>query len=99
MNQERLLKIILAPVVSEKSVRIADLNRQFVFKVMLDATKPEVRAAVETLFKVQVDSVQMLTVKGKKRVFRQIRGKRSDWKKAFVKLKEGCHIDFSSFAS
>ena len=95
MNEERLLNIILAPIVSEKSMRIADQNRQFVFKVVTDANKPEIKSAVEKLFKVAVKSVQVSVVKGKSRMFRQTLGKRSNWKKAYVTLMEGHDIDFS----
>ena len=78
MNQERLMQVILAPVVSEKSTLVADKNEQVVFKVATDATKPEVKAAVELLFKVQVDSVQILNVKGKVKRFGRFIGRRSD---------------------
>ena len=64
MNQERLLQVLLAPQVSEKATYVADKNNQVVFKVAADATKPEIKAAVELLFKVEVDAVQVLNVKG-----------------------------------
>ena len=96
MNQERLMTIILAPVISEKSTMIADKLEQVAFKVVADATKPEVKAAVELLFKVQVDSVQILNVKGKQKRFGRFMGRRSDVRKAYVSLKPGQQIDFQS---
>lgn len=96
MNQERLMQVILAPVVSEKSTLVADKNEQVVFKVATDATKPEVKAAVELLFNVKVDSVQILNVKGKVKRFGRFTGRRSDWKKAYVSLTPGQEIDFSA---
>ena len=96
MNQERLTQVILAPVVSEKSTLVADKYEQDVFKVATDATKPEVKAAVELLFNVKVDSVQILNVKGKVKRFGRFTGRRSDWKKAYVSLTPGQEIDFSA---
>ncbi|ACO73250.1 50S ribosomal protein L23 [Laribacter hongkongensis] len=96
MNQERLMQVILAPVVSEKSTRVADKYQQVVFKVAGDATKPEVKAAVELLFNVKVDGVQMLNVKGKAKRFGRFTGRRSDWKKAYVSLVEGQEIDLTA---
>ena len=96
MNQERLTQVILAPVVSEKSTLVADKYEQVVFKVATDATKPEVKAAVELLFNVKVDSVQVLNVKGKVKRFGRFTGRRSDWKKAYVSLTPGQEIDFSA---
>lgn len=96
MNQERLMQVILAPVVSEKSTLVADKYEQVVFKVATDATKPEVKAAVELLFNVKVDSVQILNVKGKVKRFGRFTGRRSDWKKAYVSLTPGQEIDFSA---
>ena len=94
MNQERLMKVLLAPIVSEKSTRLADANRQFVFKVMPNASKPEVRKAVEMMFDVKVTGVQIANVRGKTKRFGQMEGKRADWKKAYVTLAEGHDIDF-----
>jgi large subunit ribosomal protein L23 len=94
MNQERLMKVLIAPIVSEKSTRVADSNRQFVFKVVKDASKPDVRKAVELMFDVKVDGVQIANVRGKTKRFGQSLGKRSDWKKAYVTLAEGHDIDF-----
>jgi len=94
MNQERLMKVLLSPIVSEKSTRLADAHRQFAFKVMKDASKPEVRKAVELMFDVKVENVQIANVNGKTKRFGQSMGKRSDWKKAYVTLAEGHDIDF-----
>lgn len=95
MNKERLLKVLLNPLVSEKSVGAADESRQFSFRVAIDATKPEIARAVELLFEVEVERVHVLRVKGKRKRFGQMEGKRADWKKAMVKLKEGHDIDFA----
>jgi large subunit ribosomal protein L23 len=94
MNQERLLKVLLAPHVSEKSNRVAERYNQVVFKVARDATKPEIKDAVELLFKVTVKGVTILNVKGKRKRFGMIHGRRSDWKKAYVSLEAGHEIDF-----
>lgn len=94
MNQERLLQVLLAPQISEKATYVADKYEQVVFRVASDATKPEIKAAVELLFKVQVESVQVLNVKGKVKRFRQTTGRRKGWKKAFVCLKPGQEINF-----
>jgi large subunit ribosomal protein L23 len=94
MNQERLLKVLLAPHLSEKSSVVADANNQYVFRVVTDASKPEIKAAVEHLFNVSVDAVRVSTVKGKIKRFGQRMGQRSDWKKAYVTLKEGQEISF-----
>jgi len=95
MNQERLLQVVLGPHVSEKSARLADKHRQVCFKVMRDATKAEIRAAVEKLFAVKVEDVTVATQHGKLKRFGQSIGHRQDWKKAFVTLAEGHDIDFS----
>lgn len=94
MNQERLLKILLAPHVSEKSNRVAEQYNQVVFKVARDATKPEIKGAVELLFNVKVKGVTVANVKGKRKRFGAIYGRRSDWKKAYVCLEAGHEIDF-----
>ncbi len=93
MNQERLLKVLLGPLVSEKSTRLAEQSQQFVFKVLPDATKPEIKKAVEMLFDVNVKAVRVLNVKGKSKRFGRTPGRRSDWKKAYVRLQEGQEID------
>ena len=94
MSEERLMKLLLSPHVSEKSTRIADKNRQFVFKVVPDATKPEIKQAVELMFKVEVEGVQVVNVAGKRKRFGRMSGRRPDWKKAYVRLKPGHDIDF-----
>lgn len=93
-SQERLLQVLLAPQISEKATFVAEKNEQIIFRVSADATKPEVKAAVEQLFKVQVDSVQILNVKGKVKRFGRSIGQRKGWKKAFVCLKPGQEINF-----
>ena len=95
-SQERLLKVILGPVVSEKATEIADARSQFTFKVATDATKAEIKSAVEMLFKKDVDSVQVVNVKGKKKRTGQRLGQRKNWKKAYVCLKPGQDIDITS---
>ncbi len=95
-NDARLMQVILAPQVSEKSTYVADKHEQVIFRVASDATKPEVKAAVELLFKVQVESVQIANVKGKQKRFGRFMGSRSDWKKAFVCLKPGQEINFTA---
>ena len=93
---ERLMQVLLAPQVSEKSTMVGDKNRQIVFRVASSATKPEVRAAVELMFKVQVATVQILCVKGKvKRAGRHL-GRRDNWKKAYVGLRPGQEINFAA---
>ena len=94
MNKERLMKVLLEPRVTEKSTQIGEKHRQFVFKVASDANKPEIKQAVELMFEVQVDSVQVVSVRGKNKTFKQIRGRRPGWKKAYVTLKPGYDIDF-----
>jgi large subunit ribosomal protein L23 len=96
LNQERLMTILLAPVISEKSTMVADKLEQVAFKVVSDATKPEVKAAVELMFKVQVESVSILNVKGKQKRFGRFMGRRSDVRKAYVSLKPGQNIDFQA---
>ncbi len=98
MNQERLMKVLLGPVISEKSTLAADRNGQFVFRVTTDATKQEIGRAVELMFDVQVDNVRVLNVKGKRKRFGNRRGSRSDWRKAYVRLKPGQDIDFGGGA-
>ena len=94
MNQERLMQVLLAPQVSEKATYVADKNEQVIFRVAPDATKPEVKAAVELLFKVAVESVQIANVKGKQKRFGRFMGSRKNWKKAYVCLKPGQEINF-----
>lgn len=94
MNQEALMNLIVAPRVTEKSTMIGDKHRQYVFRVLKSANKNQIKKAVELMFNVEVASVQVSNVKGKLKVFKQEPGKRSDWKKAYVKLKPGFDIDF-----
>lgn len=94
MNQERLMQVLLAPQISEKATYVADKHEQVVFRVSSDATKPEIKAAVELLFKVEVEAVQVLNVKGKVKRFKGATGRRKGWKKAFVSLKAGQEINF-----
>lgn len=93
---DRLTQVLLAPQVSEKSTFVAEKNEQVVFRVASDATKPEIKAAVELLFKVQVESVQVLNVKGKEKRFGKFMGRRNNWKKAYVSLKPGQEINFQA---
>jgi large subunit ribosomal protein L23 len=94
MNREQLMKVLLAPIVSEKSTRLADANRQFVFRVLPGASKPDIRKAVELMFDVKVDDVQVSNVRGKVKRHGASVGRRADWKKAYVTLAEGHDIDF-----
>lgn len=94
MNQERLMQVLLAPQISEKATFVADKHEQVVFRVASDATKPEIKAAVELLFKVEVEAVQVANVKGKVKRFKGAVGRRKGWKKAFVSLKPGQEINF-----
>ncbi len=94
MNQQRLMQVLLAPQISEKATYVADKNEQVVFRVASDATKPEVKAAVELLFKVSVESVQIANVKGKQKKFGRFMVSRKNWKKAYVCLKPGQEINF-----
>jgi large subunit ribosomal protein L23 len=95
INRERLYQVLMAPIVSEKSTMIADKHEQIAFKVRPDATKPEVKAAVELLFKVQVESVQILNRKGKQKKFGRFEGRRDNLRKAYVSLKPGQEINFA----
>ncbi len=95
MNEERLLQVLLSPHVSEKSTRLADEARQHAFKVAPDATKLEVRKAVEKLFDVKVQAVRIVNTKGKVKRF----GQRSGWKKAYVTLEPGHDIDLTGMES
>lgn len=89
------MKVLLAPQISEKATRVADKNRQVIFRVTTDATKPEIKAAVEMMFKVNVDNVQVACVKGKAKGGRYP-GRRNNWKKAYVCLAAGQEINFSA---
>jgi len=93
MNQERLIQIIRDPIISEKSTIVTNKYQQSVFRVASDATKVEVKVAVEMLFDVKVQSVNIVNIKGKKKRFGRIFGRRKDWKKAYVSLLPGQTID------
>lgn len=95
-NPQRLMEVLLVPQVSEKSTFVADKNDQVVFRVAQNATKPEIKAAVELMFKVQVEGVQTAVVKGKQKRFGRMMGRRKNWKKAYVCLKPGQEINFSA---
>lgn len=95
-NPEQLMSVVLAPVVSEKSTRVADKDRQYVFRVADAATKPEIKAAVELLFKTKVDAVTVSRVKGKEKRFGRFLGRRRNWKKAYVRLAAGQEINFAA---
>ena len=92
MNEERLLKVLVGPHISEKATLLADVANQHVFKVANDATREEVKAAVEKLFEVQVTSVRVANMKGKSKRFGRFTGRRNNWKKAYVTLAEGQDI-------
>ncbi len=96
MNRERLMNVLLSPHVSEKGTTLADQYKQFVFKVAKDAQKPEIARAVEWLFDVEVASVRVVNVKGKVKRFGRTLGRRKHWKKAYVGLKAGYDIDFTT---
>lgn len=96
ISQERLLQVILAPQITEKATRLGDKDQQIAFKVRTDATKPEIKAAVELLFKVEVNAVSVINVKGKTKRFGRAMGQRKDWKKAYVSLKPGQEINFAA---
>src|SRR5882672_1316566 len=100
-NNERLMKVLLAPVISEKGTYVGEKNNQYLFRVMPDATKPEIKAAVELMFgtkdkKIEVVSVQVANVKGKEKRFGRFMGRRNNWKKAYVRLKPGHEINFAA---
>jgi large subunit ribosomal protein L23 len=95
-NAERLMTVLLAPIISEKATYIADKHSQVIFRVAPDATKPEVKAAVELMWKVEVDTVQISIVKGKEKRFGRFVGRRRGWKKAYVSLKPGQEINFAT---
>jgi large subunit ribosomal protein L23 len=93
-NQEKLMNVLLGPHVSEKAARIGDKHRQVVFRVRSDADKDAVRRAVEKMFEVKVEDVQIVNVRGKYKRFGARLGHRSDWKKAYVRLAPGSDINF-----
>ena len=93
MNHERIMQVLKAPHVSEKSARLSELANQYVFEVTQDATKADVKAAVEQMFNVKVERVTVLNVKGKTKGFKGRKGVRGNWRKAYVSLGEGQSID------
>lgn len=95
-TQDRLLQVILAPQITEKATYVADKYQQIAFKVRTDATKPEIKAAVELVFKVEVEAVTVANVKGKEKRAGRLMGRRKDWKKAYVSLKPGQEINFAA---
>jgi len=97
-SEERLMKVLLAPVISEKATMLAEKNEQVVFLVMADATKVEVKAAVELLFKVEVESVQVANRNGKQKRSGKFNGRRNHTRRAFVCLKPGQEINFTEEA-
>ncbi|MCP5418427.1 MAG: 50S ribosomal protein L23 [Chromatiaceae bacterium] len=98
MNNDRLMQLLISPVISEKSTAAADSARQYIFRVLPDATKPEIKKAVELMFNVKVDSVRVINAKGKSKRFGRTMGRRSNIRKAYVKLAEGSDIDFGNIA-
>ena len=94
LNQERLMTVLVGPHISEKATILAEKNNQICFKVRRDSSKKEIAQAVELMFEVKVDAVQVTNVRGKSKRFGQTMGKRNDWKKAYVTLAEGHDIDF-----
>ena len=98
MNQERLTQVLVSPIVSEKATFVADRNNQITFRVLQDATRQEIKAAVEMLFKVEVESVQVLNQEGKAKRFGRFSGRRRHVRKAYVSLKAGQEINFAEAA-
>lgn len=99
MNQGRLMQVLLSPVISEKATMLAEKRNQYTFKVLQDATKDEIKAAIELLFKVEVEAVQILNQKGKAKRFGRTQGRRNHTRKAFVSLKEGQSIELAQEAA
>jgi large subunit ribosomal protein L23 len=98
-DENRLAAILMAPIISEKATSVAEKNNQVLFKVLRDATKPEIKAAVELLFKVEVESVSTVVQKGKVKRFGRSIGRRDHVKKAYVSLKAGQELNFSGEAA
>ncbi|WP_140626703.1 50S ribosomal protein L23 [Methylibium rhizosphaerae] len=98
-DEGRLAKVLVAPIVSEKATSVAEKHNQVLFKVLRDATKPEIKAAVELMFKVEVESVSVVNQKGKVKRFGRSIGRRDHVKKAYVSLKEGQELNFSGEAA
>ena len=93
MNEAKLYNVIRAPRISEKTARLQEVSNQYVFEVATDATKADIKVAVEKLFDVKVEAVNVVNVKGKSKAFRFRQGRRGDWRKAYVKLADGQSID------
>lgn len=98
-KEDRLVQVLVAPIVSEKATAVAERNNQVLFKVLRDATKPEIKAAVELMFKVDVASVAVVNTKGKVKRFGRTVGRRDHVKKAYVSLKPGQELNFSGEAA
>ncbi|AKJ31596.1 50S ribosomal protein L23 [Caldimonas brevitalea] len=98
-DEGRLMQVLVQPIVSEKATAVAEKHNQVLFKVLRDATKPEIKAAVELMFKVEVDAVQVVNQKGKVKRFGRTIGRRDNVKKAYVSLKEGQELNFSGEAA
>ena len=98
-DEGRLMQVLVAPIVSEKATSIAEKHNQVLFKVLRDATKPEIKAAVELMFKVEVEGVQVVNQKGKVKRFGRSMGRRDNVRKAYVSLKEGQELNFSGEAA
>lgn len=98
-SEGRLAQVLLAPIVSEKATAVAEKHNQVLFKVLRDATKPEIKAAVELMFKVEVEAVNVVNVKGKVKKFGRSIGRRDHIKKAYVSLKAGQELNFTGEAA
>ncbi len=98
-KEGRLAQVLVAPVISEKATQVAEKQNQVLFKVLRDATKPEIKAAVELMFKVEVEAVNVVNVKGKVKRFGKSMGRRNHVKKAYVSLKPGQELNFSGEAA
>ena len=98
-DEGRLAQVLVAPIVSEKATQVAEKHNQVLFKVLRDATKPEIKAAVELLLKAEVESVQVVNIKGKTKRFGKSVGRRDHVKKAYVSLKAGQELNFSGEAA
>ena len=98
ISNEKIFAVLRAPRVSEKTVRLQELSNQYVFEVATTATKADVKAAIEQIFEVKVESVNVVNVKGKQKAFRSRMGRRGDWRKAYVKLADGQTIDVTAKA-
>ena len=96
MDKQRLMQVLLSPQVSEKSTFVGEKNNQYVFRVAPDATKPEIKAAVELMFKTKVKAVRVVNVKGKEKRFGRFEGRRRNWKKAYISLVQGQEISFQA---